>query len=168
VTDIENANTAAIQSAEVPMSEFEERYVEELGKLKDKVQASGNLDGVIKVQSEIENFADAEERDYSALPGLKCLREISEESSARLRAEIQKNQLSTIGETIEKLDELKAELTKNGEIKNALGAGELRKQPIERRAVLGNSTGGTAIASDPLTRLWSLRSQADFELIREC
>ncbi len=168
VADIERAYSASVELAEAPIAEFEDRYVEELQKLKQKIQAQGNLEGVLAIQKEIENFKTLSDPDYSAYPGLERLRSIYEQTALELLADVTKKHLSSLDGAVEKLAELKSELTKSGDIENALRAEELRNSLLERRGSVAGTGDGTTLASDPLNLLWTLRSKADFELVKNC
>lgn len=168
VAEIANSHEAAIVSAEKPLVELERKYAEALEKLKASVQSGGNLEGVVLIQKEIENFGKEADRDFSSLPELERLRGIFEKSSLGMREEIARKQNVILGENIEKLAKLKAELTKAGEIEEALRADDLRKAFIDQRSKIANAESGSLLATEPVSLLWSLGSRADFELIKEC
>ena len=78
-----------------PLAEFETRYLGKLKALQQTFELQGNLDGALKVKTEIEGHSKNFERNYRDLPDLFRLRKIYDDNMKRLRAEAAARQITT-------------------------------------------------------------------------
>ncbi len=118
----------AIDLATDPLVKLDARYVEELGKLQEKVQGEGALEKVMRVRGEIEGFAKGQAGDSADFPELRRLRDIYDENAARLKPSIRESRMDIMRQALGKAEEMKVSLTREGKLETALRAEELRKE----------------------------------------
>ncbi|MCB1228688.1 MAG: hypothetical protein KDN19_00380 [Verrucomicrobiae bacterium] len=170
VAKLQSAYRQALDLASTPLLKLEARYVEELNKLKITKQTEGDLPAVLAVQAEIENYGTPDAARVEKSAELKRLREIYDESRERLEGETREKRLEILQAAAEKFEELKTELTKNGEIDRAVKAGESLKEVNRRLEALKSAAPSTGFldSNDDDKPLWSLESKRSFESVLGC
>lgn len=118
----------ALDLAAAPLAELDARYVEELGKLQERVQGEGALEKAIQVRNEIDGFTKGRTGDFAEFPQLSRLRDIYDESTARLKPSVGERRLDIMRQALEKAEEMKVSLTREGKLEPAVRAEELRKE----------------------------------------
>ena len=119
----------AIELADQPLEELNSRYVEELEKLKLKIQKKGDLETALKIQDEIKKHKGAEfDTALKAVPELRRLREIYDSNRVRIKADVRQKQLAIMKDAAQKFSAFKTDLTKQGDLQRALKAEEYRQE----------------------------------------
>ena len=114
-----------------PLAELNKRYAEELERLKEQYQGKGDLDAVLRVETETKNFTDGAERDFRAWPDLRRLRNIYEVNQERLEKSVREKQMNIHRQSVTRFAELTLEYTKNGDLASAVKSNEI-KESIEK------------------------------------
>ncbi len=127
LADLKKTYTEAVAKTGEPLAAFEKRYEEELEKLRLQAVEAGDLELVLAVKAEAENFRQGDTPPASQ-PDLRKLQQIFARESVRLSEE-RETAIGTLrGGYLEALGILEARLTQADQIEAAL---EVRKE-IER------------------------------------
>lgn len=137
---------------------LENRYLEELKKLKSEAEVAGNLDVALLVQDEIENFAIKKPRNFGSSPKLHQLRNIYQESAQRQEPIVIAKQKAVMKSFAIRFEEIKLTLTQQGNLKGAQQAEKFASHIKADLAGLGNKS----------KALWTLTSTRDVEIVKDC
>lgn len=129
----------------LPFEELNQLYRSQLEKLEEAVQREGNLDRLVAVQKELKTFSSEGTGEAKDFPQLKKLQDIYRDESAKRKEAATKQQKPLIEDYLKKLNALETQLTKEGQVKDAL---EVRKEKetaaesIAKLAIAGEVSDG--------------------------
>jgi len=157
-----------LQEVQAPVTAFQTRYEEELGKLETTLQSQGNFNGLIQVQKEIATFRDADPSEpitYEKNPGLQTLRNLYVTNLTKLKKETAPKEKAVYETYLSRLDELKAQFTQEGNVQDALKVDNEQKRVKTQLA-----SGSFPLATPELEGnvLWQLRAMRDVEIMSGC
>lgn len=163
VAQLEKEYVSALQNAKMDLGTLENRYVEELTKLKTEVETAGDLKVALLIQDEIQNYASPKTRDFTVSPRLQRLREIYQEGARRLEPEVLQKRKAVMTDYAQRFEQLKLSLTQESNLRAAQQA-EQQADAIRLALQAGDiaAPGATAKA------LWTLTGKRDVKIVKDC
>ncbi len=167
--DIDRQLNAALGRSENALVEFKLSYLEGLKKAEVDAQARGALEELLAIQNERKKYADTFARDFKKFPALNRLREIYDERISELTAESNANRLSVYEEFLPKFEAKVKELTKAGQLNEALALSKRKGELGKEYAELKKQSVIVAKVDPGIENvLWEFRSRASVEKVRNC
>lgn len=163
VARLEKNYLFALQVTKTDLKTLEDRYVEELTKLKTEVETAGDLKAALLIQDEIQNYSAPKTRDFTVSPRLQRLREIYQEGARRLAPEVLRKRKAVMADYAQRFDQLKLTLTQESNLSAALQA---EKQATAIRLALQG--GDIATPGATAKALWTLTGKRDVETVKDC
>ena len=164
VADDENLETMKAQFEELrqdligEVSAFDERYAGELEKMTENAKAAANLELVLAIRQEQENYKSrADSAEYSKLADLAKVQRIYREHRKQLELKQQDAMLALAAGYRNRLAQLRDKLTKAGEIDEATAAqAELKRVETEFAKAMPSAPATPAGLKEILTsRVWT-------------